>query len=77
MQFIVNGVIRNFDVVSATQGAVPAAYQFRFPIVGTTGRTAVQATAINTVNVSGLLQELDVCRIPRCRSRTTGVGSNT
>jgi hypothetical protein len=58
VQFIVNGVVRNFDVVSVTQGAVPAAYQFRFPIVGTTGRTAVQATAINSVNVVGSSKNL-------------------
>ena len=58
VQFVVNGVIRNFDVVSVGQGAVPAAYQFRFPIVGTTGRTAVQATAINRVNVVGSSKNL-------------------
>jgi len=62
VEFVINGVIRNFDIVSATQGAVPAAYQFRFPIVGTTGRTAVQATAINTVDVKGSAKNLTLSR---------------
>jgi hypothetical protein len=62
VEFVVNGVIRNFDIVAATQGAVPAAFQFRFPIVGTTGRTAVQATAINTVDVKGSAKNLTLSR---------------
>jgi hypothetical protein len=90
VEFIINGVIRNFNVVSVLQGAVPAsqifhdvnetatgfdqptgnanqpnvpaAYQFRFPIVGTTGRTAVQATAINSVKVVGSSKNLTLSR---------------
>lgn len=62
VEFIVNGAIRNFDIVAATQGAVPAAFQFRFPVVGTTGRTAVQATAIDTVNVRGSAKNLTLSR---------------
>jgi hypothetical protein len=90
VEFIINGVIRNFDVVSVLQGAVPAsqifhnvnetatgfdqptgnanqpnvpaAYLFRFPIVGTTGRTAVQATAINSVKVVGSSKNLTLSR---------------
>lgn len=53
VQFVINGVIRNFDIVSATQGTVPAAFQFEFPTVGTTGRTSVQATAIDNLAVQG------------------------
>jgi hypothetical protein len=62
VEFVVNGVIRNFNIVAATQGAVPAAFQFQFPIVGTTGRTAVQARAINTVNVKGSAKNLTLSR---------------
>jgi len=66
VQFVVNGVIHDFDIIAATRGLIPAgiipsaepgsstaAYEIQFPIVGTTGRTAVQATAINKVHVKG------------------------
>ncbi len=53
VQFIINGVLKNFDIVAASQGPVDAGFQFQFPIVGTTGRTAVQATAVDNVNVHG------------------------
>jgi hypothetical protein len=79
VQFIVNGVIHDFDVIAATRGLIPAgivtpgteglvppdgiqnvepptstaAYEVIFPVVGTTGRTSVQATAINKVHVPG------------------------
>jgi hypothetical protein len=62
VELVVNGVIKNFDIVSATQGAVPAAFQFEFPIVGTTGRTAVQATAVDNVNVKGSAKNLTLSR---------------
>ena len=60
--FTIQGVVRNFDIVSTTQGAVPAAFQFEFPQVGTTGRTAVQATAIKTLNVHGSAKNFTVSR---------------
>jgi hypothetical protein len=75
VQFLVNGVIRDFHIVAATRGLIPAgivqpqnsvaaeigigpppstaAYAVEFPVVGTTGRTAVQATAINKIHVKG------------------------
>jgi len=62
VQFIINGVIRNFDIVSATQGTIGAGFQFEFPVVGTTGRTAVQATAINKLNVAGSAKNFTVSR---------------
>jgi hypothetical protein len=49
----VNGTIRDFSIVSATGTAVPAAYQFQYPVVGTTGRTSVQANAIDNLHVRG------------------------
>lgn len=51
--FRVNGTIRDFSIVSAGQHAVPGAYQFQFPVVGTTGRTSVQAAAVRNLDVIG------------------------
>jgi hypothetical protein len=51
--FQVNGTIRDFSIVSATQNTVFGAYQFQYPVVGTTGRTAVQADAIKNLHVRG------------------------
>jgi len=62
VQFTIQGVVRNFDIVSATQGAVPAGFQFEFPQVGTTGRTAIQATAVKTLNVHGSAKNFTVSR---------------
>jgi hypothetical protein len=79
VQFVINGVIHDFDIIAATRGLIPpgivtpgtqgivppfgiqdvfpptstAAYQVVFPVVGTTGRTSVQATAVNKVHVIG------------------------
>ncbi len=78
VQFSVNGVVQNFDVVSMTQsptppiyvttsqngtvdewtgvpqsGPIPGGYQFQYSVVGTTGRTSLQADAINHLNVVG------------------------
>ncbi len=75
VQFTINGVLRQFDIVSATQGAVPAAFQFQFPQVSTTGRTAVQATAIKTLNVHGSAKNFTVSRAPvPFSSEASGVG---
>ncbi len=46
-------MLKNFDIVSASQGSIVAGFQFEFPVVGTTGRTAVQATAADNVHVHG------------------------
>lgn len=53
VQFIINGTLQNFDIGAATQGPITAGYQFEFPVVGTTGRTSVQATAVNNLTVHG------------------------
>ena len=51
------------------------AFQFEFPQVGTTGRTAVQATAINTLNVHGSAKNFTVSRAPvPFSSEASGVG---
>jgi len=62
VQIVVNGAIRNFDIISATGGTVPAGFQFEFPVVGTTGRTAVQATAIANLKVAGSARNFTASR---------------
>src|SRR5262249_2861198 len=62
VQITVNGVLRNFDIVSATQGPVAAAFQFLLPVVGTTGRTAIQATAIKRLKVRGSAKNFTASR---------------
>jgi hypothetical protein len=62
VQFVVNGAIRNFNIVSATGGTIPAGFQIEFPVVGTTGRTAVQATAIGNLNVAGSARNFTASR---------------
>jgi hypothetical protein len=62
VQFIINGVLNNFDIVSATQGPIPDAFQFEFNVVGTTGRTAIQANAVNNINVHGSAKNFTVSR---------------
>jgi hypothetical protein len=62
VQFLINGVIRNFDIISASQGTTPAGFEFFFPPVGTTGRTAVQATAVDNLNVHGSAKNLTLSR---------------
>jgi hypothetical protein len=54
VDIIVNGVINDIAFISAGQQPQGGAgEQFLFPIVGTTGRTAIQATAINHLQVAG------------------------
>jgi hypothetical protein len=64
VEFMINGVVRNFDIVSAGQGTVPAGFQVEFTPIGTTGRTSVQATAIDKLNVHGSAKNLTVSRSP-------------
>jgi hypothetical protein len=49
----INGEANNLQFVSATQQAEPAAAQYLFPIVGTTGRTAIQTKGINHLKFVG------------------------
>ena len=53
VDIVVNGVINDISFISTGQQSVNAGQQYLFPIVGTTGRTAVQATAINQLHVAG------------------------
>jgi hypothetical protein len=75
VEFTINGTVRNFDIVSATQGAVPAGLQFEFPQVGTTGRTALRATAVKKLAVHGSAKNFTVSRAPvPFSSESSGVG---
>lgn len=53
VQLIINGTLANFSITSASQGPITAGYQFEYPVVGTTGRTSVQAQAVKNLNVGG------------------------
>ena len=47
-----NGTVKAWTGVPQS-GPIPAGYQFEFNVVGTTGRTSLQALAINHLNVVG------------------------
>ena len=47
-----NGTVEEWTGVPKS-GPIPAGYQFEFSVVGTTGRTSLQALAINHLNVVG------------------------
>ncbi len=58
------------------QSTEPGAGQFFFPTVGSTGRTSVQATAINTLDVSGSATNFTVSKSPQpFQTPTSGVNS--
>jgi hypothetical protein len=62
VQFVINGVVRNFDLISTSQSIEPAGLQFFFQPVGTTGQTSVQATAINNLTFHGSAKNTTVSR---------------
>jgi hypothetical protein len=62
VQFLINGVLRNFNIISAGQGTVAAGFEVEFPPVGTTGRTSVQATAVDNLTVHGSAKNLTLSR---------------
>jgi hypothetical protein len=62
VQILVNGQIQSLDILSATQEPIQAAQQTNFPVVGTTGRTAVQALGINHLNVAGTARNFTASR---------------
>ena len=47
-----NGTVKEWTGVPQS-GPIPAGYQFEYSVVGTTGRTSLQALAINHLNVVG------------------------
>ena len=74
VQFIVNGSLKNFSITSATQGPITAGFQFQYPVVGTTGRTDVQATSVGNINVAGSAVNFTVSKSPQpFSSESSGV----
>ncbi len=62
VEFLINGVIKNFDIISAGQGTIPAGFEYYFQPVGTTGRTSLQATAIKNLRVHGSVKNFTISR---------------
>ena len=59
---IVNGQLKNLDILSATAQPIPSVSQSLFPVVGTTGRTSVNALGIHRLNVAGSARNFTVGR---------------
>jgi hypothetical protein len=70
VNLIVNGQIQDLSLEAATASPATFFNQADFPVVGTTGRTAVRATAINHLAVTGTARNFTVSR-----SATPFVGS--
>ena len=64
VEFEINGTVRNFDITSTGPGAVQQGFQVFFPPVGTTGRTSVQATAVDNLKVAGSAKNFTVSKAP-------------
>jgi hypothetical protein len=62
VNLLVNGDIGSLNLVSSTQQTIPASQQFFFPIVGTTGRTAIQTSGIDHLNFTGAAVNVTVSR---------------
>ena len=66
VNLVVNGDIRGLDIVSVTQAPpANATQQQEFPIVGTTGRTSIQATGVGHLKVKGSAVNTTVSRTPQ------------
>ena len=64
VEFMINGVVREFDMIASTQPKIVAGLEVDFPTVGTTGRTSIQATAVNTLTVHGSARNTTLSRSP-------------
>jgi hypothetical protein len=62
VEFEINGVVRNFNIISTGPGSVNQGFQVYFPPVGTTGRTSLQATAVDNLKVAGSAKNFTVSR---------------
>ncbi len=75
------GNLENYKLIPPTlrsnnseNTGITAGYRFLFPVVGTTGRTAIQATGVNTIHVHGSAVNLTVSRAAQpFTSPTSGV----
>jgi hypothetical protein len=70
VNLIVNGQIQDLNIEAAAASPQTFFDQAAFPVVGTTGRTAIRATAINHLEVAGTARNTTVSR-----SATPFVGS--
>ena len=73
-----NGTVKAWTGVPQS-GPIPAGYQFEYSVVGTTGRTSLQALAINHLNVVGkatnfTAQRHDALRVKPQRSEVHPAG---
>lgn len=73
VEFEINGVVRNFNIISTGQGAINQGYQVYFPPVGTTGRTSLQATAVDNLKVAGSAKNFTVSRGVPFSSENSGL----
>lgn len=64
VNIVVNGQIRSLDMLSTSQETIPAGDSVFFPVVGTTGRTSVQAFGIGKLNVRAGATNLTASRSP-------------
>lgn len=62
VRIVVNGQLKDLTMISSTASPIPAAYQYAFPTVGTTGRTAIRATAVRNIKVVGTARNLTVSK---------------
>jgi hypothetical protein len=62
VRILVNGAIKDLSFISTGQAPIPAAYQYQFPIVGTTGRTAVRAVSMRNLKVVGSARNFTVSK---------------
>src|SRR5207244_1452444 len=58
----VNGQLKGLDIISSTAQPFDAAQAFAFPIVSTTGRTAVRALGIDRLRAAGTVRNFTASR---------------
>ena len=62
VNILVNGNIHNLSLGSATQQTIAGGYEYNYPLVDVTGRTAVRATGVDHLKVVGSAKNLTLSR---------------
>lgn len=62
VNFLVNGNLHNLSITSATAQTITGGFAFNFPLVDVTGRTAVRATGVDHLKVSGSARNTTLSR---------------
>lgn len=63
VNFIINGQVHSLEMVSATRQPIPLpGFEINFPVVGSTGRTAIRAHGIDNLKVYGAARNLTASR---------------